>query len=207
VPRLSGYSTWCVACLDGMRRRLAEGFASAPSSPANLPPESSCSLSSTSPAGWCCQSCLSSAGGAWPRGGGALPSVLSFKDVRQPCGGGERARLWLHLPHELVTRLFLQHLGGKDGHQPCEGRRQTSATRHRPDRKRRLPPCFQLLGLDGLVVTLVGGWGQGPPRHGAHAKMVATASKPLVQRWSPPLASRSELASNATLLVQSSPYL
>jgi hypothetical protein len=32
-------------------------------------------------------------------------------------------------------------------------------------------------------------------------------SPPLVQRWSPLLASRSELASNATLLVQSSPYL
>jgi hypothetical protein len=32
-------------------------------------------------------------------------------------------------------------------------------------------------------------------------------SPPLVQRWSPPLESRSELASNATLLVQSSPYL
>jgi hypothetical protein len=32
-------------------------------------------------------------------------------------------------------------------------------------------------------------------------------SPPLVQRWSPPLASRSELAFNATLLVQSSPYL
>jgi hypothetical protein len=60
--------------------------------------------------------------------------------------------------------------------------------------------------LDGLVVTPVG-WGRGPPRHGAHAEVVATAGEPLVQRWSPPLASRSELASNATLLVQSSPYL
>jgi hypothetical protein len=35
--------------------------------------------------------------------------VLSFKDVHQPCGGGERAGLRLHLPRELVTRLFLQH--------------------------------------------------------------------------------------------------
>jgi hypothetical protein len=78
-----------------------------------------------------------------------------------------------------------------------------------------MPPCFQLLGFDGLVVTPIGGRGRGPPHHGAHAEVVATAGKPLVQRWSPPLvqrwspplASRSELASNATLLVQSSPYL
>jgi hypothetical protein len=109
VPRLSGCSTWCAACLDGMHRCLAEGFVPAPSSSTNLLSESSCSLSSTSPARWSCRSCLSSAGGAWPRGGGALPPVLSFKDVHQPCGGGERAGLWLRLPHELVTRLFLQH--------------------------------------------------------------------------------------------------
>jgi hypothetical protein len=109
VPRLSGCSSWCTACLDGMCRRLAEGFAPAPSSSASLPPESSCSLSSTSPAGWCCRSCLSSAEGARSRGGGALPPVLSFKDVHQPCSGGERAGLRLRLPHELVTRLFLQH--------------------------------------------------------------------------------------------------
>jgi hypothetical protein len=51
--------------------------------------------------------------------------------------------------------------------------------RHRPDRKRRLSPCFQLLGLDGLVVTLVGGWGRGPLCHGAHAEVVAAAGKPL----------------------------
>jgi hypothetical protein len=61
--------------------------------------------------------------------------------------------------------------------------------------------------LDGLVITPVGGWGRGPPCHGAHAEVVATVGEPLVQRWSPPLASRSELASNATLLVQSSLYL
>ena len=61
--------------------------------------------------------------------------------------------------------------------------------------------------LDGLVVTPVGGRGRGPPRHGADAEVVATAGKPPVQRWSPSLASRSELAFNVTLLVQSSPYL
>jgi hypothetical protein len=44
MPRLSGCSTWCAAFLDGMCRRSTEGFASAPSSPANLPPESSCSF-------------------------------------------------------------------------------------------------------------------------------------------------------------------
>jgi hypothetical protein len=41
--------------------------------------------------------------------GGALPPVLSFKDVHQPRGGGEQAGLRLRLPRELVTRLFLQH--------------------------------------------------------------------------------------------------
>ena len=79
------------------------------------------------------------------------------------------------------------------------------------------PPAAvsQLHGVDGLVLTPVGERGRGPPRHGAHAEVVATAGKPLVQRWSPPLvqrwspplASRSELAFNATLLVQSSPFL
>jgi hypothetical protein len=34
-------------------------------------------------------------------GGGALSLVLGFKDVHQPCGGGKRAELRIHLPHEL----------------------------------------------------------------------------------------------------------
>jgi hypothetical protein len=34
-----------------------------------------------------------------------LSSVLSFKDVHQPCGGGKRAGLRLRPPHELVARL------------------------------------------------------------------------------------------------------
>jgi hypothetical protein len=42
-------------------------------------------------------------------GVGALPPVLSFKDVHQPCRDGERAELRLRLLHELVARLFLQH--------------------------------------------------------------------------------------------------
>jgi hypothetical protein len=41
--------------------------------------------------------------------------------------------------------------------------------------------------LDGLVLTPVRGRGRGPPRHGAHAEVVATAGKLLVQRWLPPL--------------------
>jgi hypothetical protein len=119
MPRLSGCSTRCAAYLDGMCRGSAEGFAPAPSSPVNLPPESSCLLSS--PAGWCCQSCLSSTGGARPCGSGALPLVLGFKDVHQPRGGGERDELRFRLPHGLVIRLFLQHFEEKDDHQPCEG--------------------------------------------------------------------------------------
>jgi hypothetical protein len=157
MPKLSECSTWYTACLDGMRRRSAEGFAPAPSTPVNLPLESSCLLSS--PAGWCCRSCLSSARGTQPCGSGALPPVLGFKDVHQPCGGGEQAEPRLRLPHGLVTRLFLQHLEEKDDHQPCEGWRRTSATRSWPDRKHRLPPCSQLHGLDGLVLTPVGGQG------------------------------------------------
>jgi hypothetical protein len=41
--------------------------------------------------------------------GCGLPPVLSFKDVHHPCRGGERAKLWFRLPHELVARFFLQH--------------------------------------------------------------------------------------------------
>jgi hypothetical protein len=43
--------------------------------------------------------------------GCGLPPALSFKDVHQPCRGGERARLWPCLPHGLVAPFFLQHLG------------------------------------------------------------------------------------------------
>jgi hypothetical protein len=42
-------------------------------------------------------------------GGGALPPVLCFKDVHQPCGGGKRAGLRLHLPHELHCLLQRPH--------------------------------------------------------------------------------------------------
>jgi hypothetical protein len=38
-------------------------------------------------------------------------------------------------------------------------------------------------------------------------EVVIAAGEPSVQRWSPPLVSRPELTSNATLLVESSPFL
>jgi hypothetical protein len=100
MPRLSGCPTWCVAYLDGMRRRSAEGFAPASSTPMSLPLESSCLLSSL--AGRCYQSCLPFARGAQPCGSDAFPPVLGFKDVHQPRGGGERAEPRLCLPHGLV---------------------------------------------------------------------------------------------------------
>jgi hypothetical protein len=119
APRLSECSKWYITCLDGMRRRSAEGFAPVSSTPVNLPLESSCLLSSL--AGRCYRSCLSSVGGARPCGSGALPPVLGFKDVHQRRGGGERAEPRLCPPHGLVARLFLQHLEEKGDHQPCEG--------------------------------------------------------------------------------------
>jgi hypothetical protein len=54
--------------------------------------------------------------------------------------------------------------------------------------------------LDGLVLTPVGGPGREPLRHDS-AEVAAVAGEPSVQRWSPPLASRSELATHVTLLV------
>jgi hypothetical protein len=100
APRLSECSKWYTARLDGMRRRLAEGFASASSAPMSLPLESLCLLSSL--AGRCYWSCFSSVGGAQPCGSGALPPVLGFKDVHQPHDGGERDESRLRLPHGLV---------------------------------------------------------------------------------------------------------
>jgi hypothetical protein len=97
APRLSECSKWYTACLDGMRRRAAEGFAPALSTPLGLPLESSCLSSSL--AGRCYRSCFPSAGGARPCGSGALPPALGFKDVHHPHGGGERAepRLASHM--------------------------------------------------------------------------------------------------------------
>jgi hypothetical protein len=100
TPRPSECSKWYVACLDGMRRRSAEGFAPALSTPMSLPLESLCLLSSL--AGRCYRSCLPSIGGARPCGSGALSPVLGFKDFHQPRGGGEQAESWLRLPYGLV---------------------------------------------------------------------------------------------------------
>jgi hypothetical protein len=111
TPKLSECSKWYTTCLDGMRRRSAEGFARALPTPMSLPLGSLCLLSSL--AGRCYRSCFSSVGGAWPCGSGALPLVLGLKDVHQPSGGGER--------DESRFRLFLQHSEEKDDHQTCEG--------------------------------------------------------------------------------------
>jgi hypothetical protein len=70
------------------------------------------------------------------------------------------------------------------------------------DHQCHLPPSLQLFGFNGLVVTPVGRRGRGPFRNGARAEVVATAGEssvqrrplPSVLRWSPSLASRSELA-------------
>jgi hypothetical protein len=53
--------------------------------------------------------------------GCGLPPALSFKDVHQPCRGGERGELWPCLPHGLVAPFFLQHSREKDVHEPREG--------------------------------------------------------------------------------------
>jgi hypothetical protein len=100
APRLSECSKWYTTCLDGMRQRLAEGFAPASSTPMILLLESLCLLFSL--AGRCYRSCFSSARGARPCGSDALPPMLGFKGVHQPCGGEERAKPRLRLPHGLV---------------------------------------------------------------------------------------------------------
>jgi hypothetical protein len=70
------------------------------------------------------------------------------------------------------------------------------------DHQCHLPPSLQLFGFNGLVVAPVGRRGRGPFRNGARAKVIAFAGEssvqrrppPSVLRWSPPLASCSELA-------------
>jgi hypothetical protein len=104
TPRLSECSKWYTACLDGMRRRLAERFAPASSILMGLPLESSCLLSSL--AGRCYRACLPFAGGARPCRSGTLPPMLGFKDVHQPRSDGGRAELRLGLPHGLVPASF-----------------------------------------------------------------------------------------------------
>jgi hypothetical protein len=146
-----------------MCRRSAEGFAPASSIPMSLPLESLCLLSSL--AGRCYRSCLPSTGGAWHCGSDALPPVLGFKDVHQPRGGGERVEPRLCLPHGLVSASS------------SSIQRKRMITSLVKEAKHRLPPCSQLHGLDGLVLTPVGGRRRGPLRHGAHAEVVATAGE------------------------------
>jgi hypothetical protein len=62
------------------------------------------------------------------------------------------------------------------------------------DHQCHLLPDLRLFGFNGLVVTPVGRWGQGPFRSGVHAEVIAAAGESSVLMWSPPLASRSELA-------------
>jgi hypothetical protein len=83
MPRLSGCSTWCAAYLDGMRRRSAEGFAPVPSSPANLPPESSCSF------------CLQP-----PQRVGAADLAFPLQEVHGPVGAALFHR-------RLASRMFI----------------------------------------------------------------------------------------------------
>ena len=90
--------------------------------------------------------------------GRGLSLALSFKDVRHPCWGGGRAELGSRLPHGLVVRFFLQHLGEKGVHQPCRGGKLwvcvTGQLRAPPGgcRHRQLPRVW-LLGLDGFGVA------------------------------------------------------
>jgi hypothetical protein len=76
--QLSGRSTWCATCLDGMCWRSVEGFAPTPSPTANSPLGSSCSLS---PVCWRCRSrlLLAVAGGAQPRGGWRSSASAQFQ--------------------------------------------------------------------------------------------------------------------------------
>jgi hypothetical protein len=83
----------CFAPLDGARWRSVEGPAPAPSPSTISPPGSS---RSSFLARWCCRDLAFFLLLLEERnlvGVGALPPVLSFKDVHQPRGGGKRAGL------------------------------------------------------------------------------------------------------------------
>jgi hypothetical protein len=75
------------------------------------------------------------------------------------------------------------------------------------DHRRHLPPSLRLFIFNGLVAAPVGRRGRGPLRNGARAEVVAAAGESLVQRWSPPLASRSELATTQPYWCGGSSYL
>ena len=125
MPRLSGCSTWCAAYLDGMRRRSAEGFAPAPSSPVNLPPESSCSLSSTSLAAWRCRFRLPSCC-CWRSLASNLYMLRPASSFRRPSSPTSAGCPWRRRSFSLLPPAF----GGKDVHQPREGGQRAEPRLH-----------------------------------------------------------------------------
>jgi hypothetical protein len=200
-------------------------------------PKSLCSSSPNSPAGWRCQTRLSSCC-CWRGLASSLYMLRPASSFRQPSSPTSAGCPWRRRSFPLLPPAF----GGKDVHQPCEGEQRAEPRLHpsRPQlfgvgsepccgsislalmalappstalpaakqsvaarppyggRSRRsaasaappaLPPgesyktsyAVVVAGpcLDGLVLTPVGGRGLGPPRHGAHAEVVATAGKPL----------------------------
>jgi hypothetical protein len=111
----------------------------------------------------------------------------------------ERSEPGCGLPLPSASRMFIS-LAGVEGEPSwgpavCMGwrpassssvrrkRRQTSATWCWPARKCHQPSSFQPLGLDGLVLTPVGGRERGPLRHGACVEVVAAAGEPLASCW------------------------
>jgi hypothetical protein len=134
--------------------------------------------------------------------GCGLPPVVIYKDDHQPCGGEKRARLrpppcpQLHISLAGVESepgcgpafrmgWWLPSSSSIRGKRcsPASRRRPTSATRSRPGCRRRQLSRVWLLGLDGLVVTPVGGRGRGPLRHGPRVEVVAAAGERLASRW------------------------
>jgi hypothetical protein len=115
VPRLSGCSTWCAACLDGMRWRSAEGFVSAPLLTTTSPPGSSCSLSPTSPAVWRYRFCLSSCC-CWRSLASNLNTLRPASSFRRPSSPTSVGSPWRRRSFPLLPPAF----GGKDVHQPHE---------------------------------------------------------------------------------------
>jgi hypothetical protein len=134
-----------------------------------------------------------------------LPPVVIYKDDYQPCGGAKRAGLrsppcpqlqgcsssslgWKAsrvgvLPSAWAGDPLLPPAFGGEGCSPALRRRRTSAMRCQPARKCHQPPGFLSLGLDGLVLTPVGGQERGPLRHGERVEVVAAAGEPLASCW------------------------
>jgi hypothetical protein len=87
------------------------------------------------------------------------------------------------LPSAWASDPLLPPAFGGEVCSPALRRRRTLTTRYRPARKCHQPPGFQPLGLDGLVLTPVGGRERGPLRHGERVEVVAAAGEPLAIRW------------------------